>query len=201
MSNHLCRRARHQCRGRALPRGTRCSVLDRHGRNQHHAGQDRLAAVAVMERAEMHHKHGARDEQQHFEDQERHEGVCRAADNTVPSHRAAITTAQNTGRARNSANAREIRRASAAPSVTKLPVTCAVKRLQAEETGGVDITCGQAQQQGKELHAIEARPSCSDQGADITDREGSPGRRRGGIDLRFDRHVRIDSAFQTPGRA
>src|SRR5579863_4385561 len=55
-------------------------------------------------------------------------GCAERCDSSVPNHRDAITTAQNTGRASSFASAPDVPSASEAPSVTKLPVTCAVKR-------------------------------------------------------------------------
>ena len=49
-------------------------------------------------------------------------------DSSVPVRRVAITTAQKTGSASSLATAPDVPKASAAPSVTKLPVTCAVNR-------------------------------------------------------------------------
>src|ERR1700722_12024487 len=55
-------------------------------------------------------------------------GCAERCDSSVPNHRDAITTIQNTGRASSFASAPDVPSASEAPNVTKLPVTCAVNR-------------------------------------------------------------------------
>src|SRR5580698_887337 len=55
-------------------------------------------------------------------------GCAERCDSSVPNHREAITTTQNTGSASSFATAPDVPSTSEAPSVTKLPVTCAVNR-------------------------------------------------------------------------